>query len=69
MENNSNTTISDNNSNSTNIDEQTPVTLEAINTNIVVLNNNIVMFGTALLFILGIIVGVIVGKVVTLWKR
>lgn len=45
------------------------VTLETINNNIVILNNNIVMFGTALLFILGVIVAVSLGKVISLWKR
>lgn len=45
------------------------VTLETINNNIVILNNNLVMFGTSLLFILGVIVAVSLGKVISLWKR
>ena len=60
----------ENNSDNTNAEvQQGVITLETVNNNIVILNNNIVMFGTALLFILGIIVAVILGKVITLWKR
>lgn len=48
---------------------QEAVTIEDINNNLITLNNNIVSFGTALIFILSIIVGVILGKVLSLWKR
>lgn len=48
---------------------QEAVTLETVNNNIVTFNNNFVAIGTTLLFVLSIIVGVCLGKVLSLWKR
>lgn len=48
---------------------QETVTIEDVNNNIIVMNNNIVTIGTALLFVLSIIVGICLGKVLSLWKR
>lgn len=48
---------------------QEAVTIEDVNFSIVTLNNNIVTIGTTLLFVLSIIVGICLGKVLSLWKR
>ncbi len=48
---------------------QEAITIEDVNNNIITLNNNIVTIGTTLIFILSIIVGVCLGKVLSLWKR